>query len=284
MKKYKPTSAGRRGATVVNYRENLTKDRPHKKLTKGGKRHVGRNNQGRITVPHKGGGHKRTYRFVDFKYDKLNIPATFTTVEYDPNRNAFISLAVYADGEKRYVVYPKGVKVGDKFIVSSGADIKPGNRLPLVNIPVGTFVYNVEIKTNGGAKLARSAGSFLQVVAHDEGKTFLKMPSSEVRKVPSTAWACVGEVSNSEWKLTNFGKAGRSRWKGIRPTVRGSAMSPVDHPHGGGEGRQGIGLRRGPKTRHGKLAYGVKTRRSKKYSNKFIVTRRKTKRNQQTVV
>lgn len=284
MKKYKPTSAGRRGMTVVNYREFLTTKRPHKKLTKGGKRNVGRNNQGRITVPHKGGGHKRNYRFVDFKFDKLNIPAVFKTVEYDPNRNAFISLVVYADGEKRYVISPKGVKVGDKFIVSKDAEPKLGNRLPLINIPVGTFVHNVEIKTGGGAKLARSAGTFLQVVAHDEGKTFLKMPSTEVRKVPSTAWASIGEVSNTEWKLTNFGKAGRSRWKGIRPTVRGSAMSPVDHPHGGGEGRQGIGLRRGPKTRHGKLAYGVKTRRSKKYSNNQIVTRRKTKRNQQKIV
>ncbi len=284
MKKYKPTSAGRRGMTVVSYRGTLTAKRPHKKLTRGGKRHVGRNNQGRITVPHKGGGHKRLYRDVDFLYNKREIPAKFATVEYDPNRNAFISLVIYADGEKRYVVTPKGVKVGDKFIVSATADIAPGNRLPLVNIPVGTFVYNVEIKKDGGAKLARSAGSFLQVVAHDDGKTSLKMPSTEVRKVPSTAWACVGEVSNSEWKLTNFGKAGRSRWKGIRPTVRGSAMSPVDHPHGGGEGRQGIGLRRGPKTRHGKLAYGVKTRRPKKYSNTMVVTRRKTKRNQQKAI
>lgn len=284
MKKYKPTSAGRRGMTVVNYRENLTKSKRNKRLTKGAKSFGGRNNQGRITVPHQGGGHKRSYRLVDFKYDKINIPATFTTIEYDPNRNAFISLAVYADGEKRYVVAPKGIKPGDKFIVSRDAEPKTGNRLPLVAIPVGTFVHNVEIKTNGGAKMARSAGSFLQVVAHDEGKTFLKMPSTEVRKVPSLAWATVGEVSNSEWKLTNFGKAGRSRWKGIRPTVRGSAMSPVDHPHGGGEGRQGIGLRRGPKTRHGKLAYGVKTRKAKKYSNNQIVTRRKTKRNQQTVV
>ncbi len=279
MKKYKPTSAGRRGMTVVSYRDNLTTKHPHKKLTKGGKRHVGRNNQGRITTPHKGGGHKRSYRDVDFKYNKIDVPATFSTVEYDPNRNAFISLAVYADGEKRYVVLPKGAKVGDKFVVSKTAEPKNGNRLPLVNIPVGTFVYNVEIKTNGGAKLARSAGSFLQVVAHDGDKTFLKMPSTEVRKVPANAWACVGEVSNAEWKLTNFGKAGRSRWKGIRPTVRGSAMSPVDHPHGGGEGRQGIGLRRGPKTRHGKLAYGVKTRKSKKYSNNLVVSRRKTKRN-----
>lgn len=265
--------------TVVKYRDVLTTDKPHKKLTAGRKRKVGRNNQGRITTPHKGGGHKKVYRLVDFKYNKLDVPATFKTIEYDPNRNAFISLVSYADGEKRYVITPKGVTVGDKFIVSSKAEPKTGNRLPLIKIPVGTFVHNVEIKVGGGAKMARSAGSFLQVVAHDEGKTFLKMPSTEVRKVPSDCWATVGEVSNSEWKLTNFGKAGRSRWKGIRPTVRGSAMSPVDHPHGGGEGRQGIGLRRGPKTRHGKLAYGVKTRKPKKYSNTAIVNRRKTKRN-----
>lgn len=279
MKKYKPTSAGRRGMTVVTYRDVLTTKKPHKKLTTGMKRNAGRNNQGRITAPHKGGGHKRSYREVDFKYNKLDVPATFKTIEYDPNRNAFISLVNYADGEKRYVILPKGVSVGDKFIVSKTAEPKLGNRLPLVNIPVGTFVYNVEIKKDGGAKLARSAGTFLQVVAHDEGKTSLKMPSTEVRKVPSTCWASVGEVSNAEFKLTNLGKAGRSRWKGIRPTVRGSAMNPVDHPHGGGEGKQGIGLRRGPKTRHGKLAYGVKTRTPKKYSNNLIVTRRKTKRN-----
>lgn len=270
--------------TVVTYRGVLTAKKPHKKLTKGSKGQGGRNNQGRITVPHQGGGHKKNYRDVDFKYNKRDIPAKFATIEYDPNRNAFISLVVYNDGEKRYIVTPKGVKVGDKFIVSKTAEPKVGNRMPLVNIPVGTFVHNVELKTEGGAKMARSAGSFLQVVAHDEGKSSLKMPSTEVRKVPSGAWATIGEVSNTEWKLTNFGKAGRSRWKGIRPTVRGSAMSPVDHPHGGGEGRQGIGLRRGPKTRHGKLAYGVKTRRSKKYSNKFVVTRRKTKRNQQTIM
>lgn len=284
MKKYKPTSAGRRGATVVTYRGVLTAKKPFKKLTVGQKRRGGRNNQGRITTPHQGGGHKQNYRLVDFKYGKLDIPAKIQTIEYDPNRNAFISLVSYADGEKHYVLAAKGMKVGDTFIVSKNAEPKLGNRLPLINIPVGTFVYNVELKTNGGAKLARGAGSFLQVVAHDEGKTFLKLPSTEVRKVPSLAWASVGEVSNSEWKLTNFGKAGRSRWKGIRPTVRGSAMNPVDHPHGGGEGAQGIGLRRGPKTRHGKLAYGVKTRRSKKYSNVHVVTRRKTKRNQQKIV
>jgi large subunit ribosomal protein L2 len=281
MKKHKPTSAGKRNLTTINYREVLTAKKPEKKLVSGLKKKGGRNNRGIVTVPHKGGGHKRKYRAVDFMYDKKDIPATVKTVEYDPNRNAFISLASYKDGEKRYVLAVKGLNVGDIFIVSESAEVKSGNRMSLVNIPVGNFVNNVEIKPNGGAKLARSAGSFVQVVAHDEGKTSLKMPSGEIRKVPSTCFATIGEVSNAEWKLVKRGKAGRNRWLGIRPTVRGSAMNPVDHPHGGGEGRQGIGLRRGPKTRHGKLAYGVKTRKAKKYSNKFIVTRRKTKRNQQ---
>lgn len=283
MKKHKPTSAGKRNLTTINYREVITASKPEKRLTRGLKKKAGRNNRGIITVPHKGGGHKRKYREIDFKFNKIDIPATIKTVEYDPNRNAFISLASYADGEKRYVLAVKGVKVGDKFIVSESAEVKPGNRMALVNIPVGTFVNNVEISPRGGAKMARGAGAFVQIVAHDEGKTFLKMPSTEVRKVTSTCFATVGEVSNSERKLVKRGKAGRNRWLGIRPTVRGTAMNPVDHPHGGGEGRQGIGLRRGPKTRHGKLAYGVKTRRAKKYSNVLIVTRRKTKRNQQKV-
>ncbi len=278
MKKYKPTTPGRRGSSVVSYKDTLTTDTPHKSLTKGGKRHVGRNNQGRITTPHKGGGVKRKYRQIDFKYDKMNIPAKVETIEYDPNRTAFISLVVYADGERRYVLTPKGWNVDDTFIVSEEGEMKTGNRMPLKNIPVGTFVYNVELQPHGGAKMARSAGTFLQVSAHNDGKTNLKMPSGEVRQVPDTCFACIGEVSNSDWKLVNIGKAGRNRKRGIRPTVRGSAMNPVDHPHGGGEGRQGIGLRRGPKTRTGKLAYGVKTRRKKKYSNKSIVSRRKTKR------
>ena len=283
MKKHKPTSAGKRNLTTINYREVLTASKPEKSLTRGLKKKAGRNGRGIITVPHKGGGHKRKYREIDFKFNKIDIPATIKTIEYDPNRNAFISLASYADGDKRYVLAVKGVKVGDKFIVSQSAEVKAGNRMALVNIPVGTFVNNVEISPRGGSKMARGAGAFVQIVAHDEGKTFLKMPSTEVRKVASTCFATVGEVSNSERKLVKRGKAGRNRWLGIRPTVRGTAMNPVDHPHGGGEGRQGIGLRRGPKTRHGKLAYGVKTRRAKKYSNVLIVTRRKTKRNQQKV-
>jgi len=278
MKKYKPTSEGRRGMTVVSYKEVITRSTPEKSLTKGFRRGSGRNNQGRITTRHKGGGVKRKYRDIDFNYNKIDIPAKITSIEYDPNRSAYIILAVYADGEKRYVIAPKGMKVDDKFVVSEDAPIELGNRLILRNIPVGTFVHNVETKPKGGAKLARSAGNFLQVVANDNGYTSIKMPSTEVRKVVDSCWATIGTVSNDEWKLTNFGKAGRNRHRGIRPTVRGSVMNPVDHPHGGGEGKQGIGLRRGPKTRQGKLAYGVKTRRAKKYSNRLIVNRRKTKR------
>ncbi len=268
--------------TTVTYRGVLTTSKPKKSLTAGIKRRAGRNNQGRITTQHQGSGNKRRYRMIDFKYfDKAGIPAKIETVEYDPNRSAFISLVCYNDGERRYIVTPKGVTAGDTFLVSAeNKEIKIGNRTLLKNIPSGTFVHNVELKPNGGAKIARSAGSYVQVSAHDEGQTSLKMASGEIRKVSDTCWATVGEVSNSEYKLVRLGKAGRSRWLGRRPTVRGSAMNPVDHPHGGGEGRQGIGLRRGPKTRQGKLAYGVKTRRPKKYSNTFIVSRRKTKRNQ----
>lgn len=278
MKKYRPTTPSKRSEQGIEYRKFLTTSKPLKSLTKGGKRSVGRNNQGRITTPHKGGGHKRVFRMVDFIYNKFDIPAKIASVEYDPNRTAFVGIAVYKDGEKRYVVLPKGVSAGAHFIVSEKAPIEVGNRLMLRHIPVGTFVYNVEIKPGAGAKLIRSAGSFAQVAAQDDGYTSLKMPSGEVRKVLDTAYACIGSVSNEENKLRNFGKAGRSRWKGIRPTVRGTAMNPVDHPHGGGEGVQGIGLRRGPKTRHGKQAYGVRTRTPKKYSNDLIVSRRKGKR------
>jgi large subunit ribosomal protein L2 len=275
MKTYKPTTKSRRQTQTIDYRKYLTGSAPEKSLTKGRKRSFGRNNQGRITTPHKGGGNKRRFREVDFLYNKIDIPAKITTIEYDPNRTAFIGLAVYADGEKRYVVVPKNVLPGAKFIVSEKAPVEVGNRLPLKNVPVGTFVYNIEIKPNAGAKLVRSAGTFAQVVAQNEGYTQLKMPSTEIRKVLDLCWATMGEVSNDESKLRNFGKAGRSRWLGIRPTVRGTAMNPVDHPHGGGEGRQGIGLRRGPKTRHGKQAFGVRTRTPKKYSNDLVVTRRK---------
>ena len=219
------------------------------------------------------------YREIDFKMEKINIPAKIETVEYDPNRSAFIGLVCYADGERRYMVLPQAVTVGTTVITSAEAPLTPGNRLPLVNIPVGTFVYNIEIKPGNGGKMVRSAGSFAQVTAHNDGRTQLKMPSGEIRTVSDKCFASVGSVSNPDYQLVNLGKAGRSRWKGIRPTTRGSAMNPVDHPHGGGEGKQGIGLRRGPKTRYGKQAYGVRTRTPKKYSNYAVVTRRKTKRN-----
>ena len=261
--------------TTVEYAGVLTKDHPEKSLTRGWQRRKGRNSQGRITVRHKGAGHKRLFRDVDFLYDKKDIPATVKSVEYDPNRSAFIGLSFYKDGEKRYVVLPKEVRPGHTFIVSEKAELKPGNRMALKNIPVGTFVYNVELKRGGGAKIARSAGIFAQVVANAEGYTNLKMPSSEVRRVSEECYASIGSVSNEEHHLENYGKAGRSRWKGIRPTVRGTAMNPVDHPYGGGEGRQGRGTRR-PKTLWGKVTGGRKTRTPKKYSNIFIVSRRRT--------
>ncbi|MBP9748036.1 MAG: 50S ribosomal protein L2 [Candidatus Pacebacteria bacterium] len=278
MKTYKPTSKSRRQMSNINYRDVLSKTAPTKSLVHGFKRSVGRNSQGRITMRHKGGGHKRLYREVDFLYNKKDIPAKITSVEYDPNRSAFIGLAIYKDGEKRYVVLPKTIVPGDSFIVSEKAELKPANRLPLKNIPVGTFVYNIEIKPMGGAKIGRSAGIFAQVVANADGYTNLKMPSTEIRKVNENSWASIGTVSNEEHHLENYGKAGRSRWKGIRPTVRGTAMNPVDHPYGGGEGRQGRGTKR-PKTMWGKVTGGRKTRTPKKYSNVFIVSRRKTGKN-----
>lgn len=275
MKRHKPTSPGVRGTRTVTYRGVLTASTPHKALTKGRKRDVGRNNQGKITMRHRGSGHKRLYRDIDFKYNKIDIPAKVETIEYDPNRTAFVALICYADGERRYVLAPKGVQVEDTLLTSEDATVAPGNRVTLEKIPVGTTVYNVELKPGGGAKLGRSAGTTIEVTAHEDDYTYLKMPSSEVRKVSNKAWACIGEVSNDEHKLRNLGKAGRSRWLGIRPTVRGSAMNPVDHPYGGGEGRQGRGMRR-EKTKWGKEAgKGHKTRRPKKYSNVFIVSRRK---------
>jgi large subunit ribosomal protein L2 len=275
MKTYKPTTKSRRQMTNATYRGVLTATEPEKSLTHGFRRSVGRNSQGRITTRHKGAGHKRLYRDVDFLYNKKDIPATIKTVEYDPNRSAFIGLVFYKDGEKRYTVLPKSMRPGDTFLVSEKAELSTGNRLPLKNIPVGTFVYNVEIKPRGGAKIGRSAGIFAQVVANADGYTNLKMPSSEIRKINENCWACIGTVSNEEHHLENYGKAGKSRWKGIRPTVRGTAMNPVDHPYGGGEGRQGRGTRR-PKTMWGKVTGGRKTRHPKKYSNVFIVSRRKT--------
>jgi large subunit ribosomal protein L2 len=263
----------------VSYKSILTKDGPTKSLTFGGRRAVGRNNVGRITVRHKGGGHKRLFRDVDFKYNKINIPYKIVSIEYDPNRTGFIGLAVYRDGEKKYVLLPKNIKVGEEFLTGENAEIKLGNRTPLKNIPVGTFVYNVELKPRGGSKIARSAGNFVQVIAKDGGMVDLKMPSSEIHKVRENCFASIGEVSNEEKRLENYGKAGRSRWKGIRPTVRGTAQNPVDHPHGGGEGRQGRGRRRAISLWGKPTGKGQKSRRTKKYSNKFIVSRRKVGKN-----
>jgi large subunit ribosomal protein L2 len=275
IKKYKPTTKSRRNMSGINYRKVVTSSEPVKSLTGGFKRAKGRNNRGRITTRHKGGGHKRLWRDVDFTYDKYDIPFTVKTVEYDPNRSGFIGLVAYKDGERRYVLLHTSAKTGDTFVASEKAPLTPGNRLPLKSISVGTFVYNVELKHKGGARIARSGGNYAEVLGRDGGYVMLKMPSSEVRKVPENAWASVGEVSNSENRLVNLGKAGRSRWLGIRPTVRGTAMNPVDHPHGGGEGRQGRGRRRAISIYGKPTGKGQKSRRSKKYSNKFIVRRRK---------
>ncbi|TSC68172.1 MAG: 50S ribosomal protein L2, plastid [Parcubacteria group bacterium Gr01-1014_72] len=261
--------------TTIPFRELLSGAEPAKFLTKGYKRHVGRGASGRISVRHKGGGVKRRYRLVDFSYNKKNILATILSVEYDPNRTGFIGLVAYRDGERRYVLLPKSLRNGDTFMVAEDAPVKPGNRLPIGKIPVGTFVYNVEIRPAGGAKLVRSAGSFAEVLAHEGGYTHLRLPSTEVRKVIDGAWASVGEVSNEENRLIVIGKAGRSRWLGIRPTVRGSAMNPVDHPYGGGEGRQGRGRRRLITWTGRPVGKGQKSRRRKKYSNVFILSRRK---------
>jgi len=275
MKTYRPTTKSRRNMSTLPYRDNLSGDKPTKSLLASKKRQAGRNAFGRITTRHQGGGHKRRLRDLDFKYDKRDVPAKLTTIEYDPYRSANIALALYSDGAKRYVLAPKGMKVGDEFIVSEDADIKVGNRLPLGKIPVGTYIYNIEIQVGAGARIARSAGNYAQVVAHDAGYAQIKLPSTEVRKISDLCWANVGAVGNEEHMLVKIGKAGRSRWMGKRPTVRGSAMNPVDHPYGGGEGRQGRGLRRA-KSKWGKpTGKGQKTRTPKKYSNVFIVSRRK---------
>ncbi len=261
--------------TGIEFRKHLTRSKPYKPLTGGFQRSAGRNNFGRLTTKSMGGGHKRKFRALDFAYTKKDIPARVESIEYDPNRTGFIALVVFSDGERRYILASQNMKVGQSFLVSEKAPVIPGNRLPLTKIPVGTFVYNIETKPNGGAKLVRSAGNYAEVIAHDGEYTLIKMPSTEVRKVSKNAWASVGEVSNPENKLINIGKAGRSRWLGKKPKVRGTAMNPVDHPHGGGEGRQGRGHRRA-RTRHGKnVGKGHKTRKPKKYSNFLIVSRRR---------
>jgi len=272
LKRLKPITPGQRGRTVVDY-SVLTSKKPEKSLTSGFKRRRGRATSGRITTRHKGGGNKRLYREIDFKQNKFDIPARVASIEYDPNRSAFIALLCYADGEKRYIIATKSMKVGDNVITSENAPLKEGNRIPVGKIPTGYFVSNVELQPGKGGQIIRSAGSSAQVMASEGGYTHILLPSKEIRKIEDKCFVTIGVVSNHEYNLANNGKAGASRWRGIRPTVRGSAMNPVDHPHGGGEGRQEIGLKY-PKTPWGKHALGKKTRNKKKASNKFIVKTR----------
>ena len=273
IKSYKSTTNGRRGMTTLD-NSGLTKVAPEKSLLVTLKKNGGRNNQGKITVRHQGGGAKRKYRIIDFKRIKDGVVATVASIEYDPNRTANIALIKYADGEKAYIIAPKGLKVGDKVESGVNADIKVGNCLPLANIPEGTLVHNVELKAGKGAQMARSAGSSVQILGIEGKYALLRLASGEVRKVLSTCRATIGEVGNEDHELVNLGKAGRKRHMGIRPTVRGSVMNPNDHPHGGGEGRAPIG-RSGPVTPWGKPALGYKTRKGKKQSDDLIVHRRK---------
>ena len=274
IKSYKPMTNGTRGMTKLDYSEEITKTTPEKSLVVTLKKKGGRNNQGKITVRHRGGGAKRKYRIIDFKRDKDGVVGTVSSIEYDPNRSANIALIKYADGEKRYIIAPKGIKVGDKIESGANADIKVGNALPLENIPEGTVVHNVELKAGKGGELARSAGSSVQILGREGKYTLIRLTSGEVRKVLSTCRATIGEVGNADHELVNLGKAGRKRHMGIKQTVRGSVMNPNDHPHGGGEGRAPIG-RKGPVTPWGKPALGYKTRKNKKASDKLIVRRRK---------
>ena len=273
IRTFRPTSASRRNMTNLTYDE-ITKSTPEKSLTVKLSKTGGRNNQGVITTRHIGGGHKRRYRLVDFKRNKDGIVGTVKAVEYDPNRNANILLVIYSDGEKRYILAPQGLNVGDKVISGEHVDIKVGNCLPLANIPEGTLVHNVELKAGKGAQLARSAGSSVQILGFEGKYALLRLTSGEVRKVLSTCRATIGEVGNEDHELVNLGKAGRKRHMGIRPTVRGSVMNPNDHPHGGGEGRAPVG-HKGPLTPWGKPALGYKTRKGKKQSDDLIVHRRK---------
>jgi large subunit ribosomal protein L2 len=267
---FKPTSAGRRFMTVNTF-EEITATDPERSLTVRLKRNSGRNNLGRITVRHQGGGSKKLYRIIDFKRDKTGIPGKVKTIEYDPNRSAWISLIQYADGEKRYIIWPEGLQVGSTVIASEDSDIKPGNTMMLQNVPLGTFVHNIEMRPGKGGQMARSAGAYAQVLAKEGGQIHLKMPSGEVRKVSAVCKATIGQVGNSSHSNITIGKAGRSRWLGIRPTVRGVAMNPVDHPHGGGEGRV---KGNHPVTPWGISTKGHKTRKKSKSSNKDIVKRR----------
>lgn len=273
VKNYKPVTNGRRGMTTLVNTE-ITKDTPEKSLVTTLNKKSGRNNQGKITVRHRGGGAKRKYRIIDFKRNKDNVIGKVASIEYDPNRTANIALINYADGEKRYIIAPKGLNVGDEVVSGESVDIKIGNSLPLANIPEGTMVHNVELTAGKGGQMARTAGSSVQILGREGKYTLLRLTSGEVRKVLSTCRATIGEVGNADHELVNVGKAGRTRHMGIKPTVRGSVMNPNDHPHGGGEGRTPVG-RKGPVTPWGKPALGYKTRKNKKASNKLIVRRRK---------
>lgn len=275
VKKFNPTTPSRRQMTMATF-EEITTDKPEKSLLVAKKRKGGRNAQGKITVRHHGGGEKRKYRIIDFKRNKDGISAKVATVEYDPNRSAYISLVVYADGEKRYIITPVGLKVGDMVESGPEADIKVGNTLPLQNIPLGSVIHNIELQVGKGAQLVRSAGSSAQLMAKEGKYAQVRLPSGEVRYIRIECRATIGTVSNTTHEIINMGKAGRKRHMGVRPTVRGSVMNPVDHPHGGGEGRSPVG-RPGPCTPWGKPALGYKTRKTKKYSDKFIVKKRSSK-------
>jgi large subunit ribosomal protein L2 len=275
IKKYKPTSPGRRGMTTSTF-EEITCSTPEKSLTASLKKHAGRNNRGMITVRHQGGGSRRKYRIIDFKRIKDDIPATVKTIEYDPNRSANIALLVYADGAKSYIIAPNGLSVGDVLYSGPNSDIKIGNTLPLANIPVGTIIHNVELQPGKGGQLCRAAGNGAQLMAKEDQYAQVRLPSGEVRKIRMNCRATIGEVGNIDHELINLGKAGRKRHMGIRPTVRGSVMNPNDHPHGGGEGKAPVG-RPGPVTPWGKPALGYKTRNKKKASTQFIVKSRNQK-------
>ena len=272
IKKYKPTTPGRRGMTGLTF-EEITKKSPEKSLTVSFSKSGGRNNTGRITTRHHGGGHKQLYRIIDFKRNKDNIPAKVAAIEYDPNRNANIALLHYVDGEKRYILAPKGLEVGMSVVSGDAADIKVGNALQMKNMPEGTIIHNIELKPGKGGQLARAAGVSAQILGIEEKYVTIRLASGEVRKVLGVCRATVGVVGNEDYSLINLGKAGRSRWMGVRPTVRGSVMNPCDHPHGGGEGRSPIG-RPSPVTPWGKPALGYKTRKKNKASDKLIVSRR----------
>ena len=275
IKVYQPTTASRRQMTVTDY-SGLSKVAPEKSLLAPVKKNAGRNSYGRITVRHRGGGNRRKYRIIDFKRDKQGMNATVLTLEYDPNRSAFIALVQYEDGEKRYIIAPNGLAVGDVIRAGADSDIKPGNALALANIPVGTFIHNIELYPGKGAQLVRAAGNMAQLMGKEDDYVLVRLPSGEMRKIPAGCMASIGQVSNIDHENVNLGKAGKTRHRGIRPTVRGSVMNPCDHPHGGGEGKSPVG-RPGPVTPWGKPALGYKTRKKHHRTDKFIVKRRNGK-------